>query len=319
MKKRIFLFCSLTLMSTCLIAQDYQQVDKIVKTYPTSIVNADDLIKLINNDFTRDVDKARAIFTWIALNIDYDVEASSLEETFSYKTKKSKISTENKIREKWGRKTMASGKAECEGYATLYYYLCALIPIECVVIPGTSKISLDQIGMMPERVNHAWNAIKIDSEWKFVDVTWAAGDFDHILKTFNHKFDDTYFLVSPERFFLEHYPHDHNFLFVNKTKENFAELPLFYWDYIRSDYELISPRSGILLYNKNGVVKFLIKSYKGVKEISYTFDDEWLTNKITVNKIGELYEIEVPFSADKVKFLTLYYQNRGLMTFKITE
>ncbi|MCD6090536.1 MAG: hypothetical protein J7J72_03485 [Bacteroidales bacterium] len=318
MKKRTFLIYLMTLLiSNSLFSQDYQQVDSVVKKYPTSIANPYDLINLINYDFKSDEDKARAIYTWISLNIVYDVEASSLEETYSYKSNRNKASKEKRIREKWGLKTLATGMAECEGYATLYYYLCDLMGIECMVVPGTSRTSLDQIGQLPEHVNHAWNVVKINNGWKFVDVTWGAGSFDHSTKIFRQKFDETYFLTSPDRFFLEHFPYDPNYLFVNKTKEDFANLPIFYYDYIKSDYELVSPKTGILDFKKNGTVKFAFKSEKGIKNISYTFDDEWTTNPLEITKEDDFYEVEVPFSDQKTNYLTLYYENRGLMTFKI--
>lgn len=318
MKKRIILIYVMSfLFGSSLLAQEYRDVDSVVKNYPKSIANPYDLINMINYDFKTDVEKARAIFTWISLNIVYDVEAVSMEESYSYKSNRSKASKIKKIREKWGKETLAKGMAECEGYATLYYYLCDLIGIECVVIPGTSRTSLDQIGKIPEKVNHAWNAIKIDKEWKFVDVTWGAGSFDHSTKIFRQKFDETYFLTSPDRFFLEHFPLDQSYLFVNKTKEDFANLPIFYWNYIKSDYELISPKSGILDFKKDGSVRFVFKSKSGVKDISYTFDDEWTTNDLKVTRNGDLYEVEVPYGSEKLNFLTLYYQNRGLMTFKI--
>ncbi|MGK4568754.1 hypothetical protein [Flavobacterium sp. 3HN19-14] len=55
-------------------AQDFQKVDGLVKTYPKSFSSPDDLAIRINEDFTRDDEKVRAIYTWMALNIAYDAE-----------------------------------------------------------------------------------------------------------------------------------------------------------------------------------------------------------------------------------------------------
>jgi transglutaminase/protease-like cytokinesis protein 3 len=70
-------------------AQDFEKVDNTVKAYPKSFATLDKFATQINKDFMQDNEKARAIFTWIALNVKYDLAAFNVTErpiAYSYKT-----------------------------------------------------------------------------------------------------------------------------------------------------------------------------------------------------------------------------------------
>lgn len=68
--------------------------------------------------------------------------------------------------------TIKGGKADCEGYADLFYLLSSLAGLETRYIVG----ALDGTG-------HAWNAVKLDGEWYFVDV--GNDDYTNNLFSFN--------------------------------------------------------------------------------------------------------------------------------------
>lgn len=56
----------------------------------------------------------------------------------------------------------------CEGYARTFQYLLNLAGVEAYYVTGASADpSSDQV------VGHAWNLVKIDNEYYFVDLTWA--------------------------------------------------------------------------------------------------------------------------------------------------
>lgn len=57
------------------------------------------------------------------------------------------------------------GKAVCEGYAKLFQYLCYCTGINATQISGTA-----------DGGGHMWNAVRIDSYWYEIDVTWDDGD-----------------------------------------------------------------------------------------------------------------------------------------------
>lgn len=56
---------------------------------------------------------------------------------------------------------LIGGKAVCEGYARALQLLCLSSGIECTLLRGKS-----------EGDDHMWNAVKLDSDWYQVDVTW---------------------------------------------------------------------------------------------------------------------------------------------------
>lgn len=51
-------------------------------------------------------------------------------------------------------------RAVCQGYAVAFYIFMNEIDIPCSLISGYAG------------ENHAWNAVKIDGEWYFIDLTW---------------------------------------------------------------------------------------------------------------------------------------------------
>ncbi len=51
--------------------------------------------------------------------------------------------------------------AVCDGFSEAFQLLCNKCGIECVMIMG--------IG---DEVSHAWNAVRLDGNWTYVDVTW---------------------------------------------------------------------------------------------------------------------------------------------------
>jgi len=57
--------------------------------------------------------------------------------------------------------TALENKAQCEGYAKTFMYLCQSVGIPAVVITGTSYGE-----------DHAWNRLQLDGKWYLFDVTW---------------------------------------------------------------------------------------------------------------------------------------------------
>ncbi len=319
MKKYIFLFVIFMLnISPEIHAQANVRVDRIVEEYPAQASKLRDITDLINHDFSLPDEKARAIYYWIAHHIVYDVEAtSSLQRRISYTSEEQKKAKELKIRNKWAKKCIAAGKAECEGYATLYKCMCDLVSVPCIIIPGNVKRSENDIGNPKLKTNHAWNAVQINGEWKIVDVTWAAGYIDYSTRTFYPVFDDVFFLTEPDRYVYSHFPADTNYLFTDCTKEQYIDFPFYYSEYIDKDYVIIEPKTGILKVKGNSRVTFKIKSEKGVDHLWYSFDEEPVLHKILVQKKGDSYEFMVPFTSQKRNILNLYYKRRGMVTFKV--
>ncbi len=320
MKKNVFcIVLVLVLVGKSLFSQDYQKVDRIVKEYPRSFSNPDKLIERINNDFNLNEEKVRAIFTWIALHIEYDIKSLSdapKSISFSYRSEAEKIEKEREIFEDLAKQTMKKKKAVCQGYSTLFKYLCDKSNIECVIISGTSKTKKYDIGRMPQGSDHAWNAVKINNDWKLVDVTWGAGYVNENATKFIPEFKDFYFFLSPEMFSLKHYPEEPEWLMTNLSAEEFANLPLFYASYFESDIELIKPKNGIIKVSRNELVKIIIKNPDN-GFLSFKFDNERSSIIVSPKKENDLFVYELEYKRSSNTYLTVFLNNEAFITFKI--
>lgn len=139
------------------------------------------------------MESARAIFTWVASHISYDTEAY-------FGKKRPLVSDVVSV-------TLATGKSLCSGYAALFHALSELAGLEVATIPGHCKgygySALDE--ELTE--NHDWNAVKLEGEWRLIDVTWGSGYIDEN-RVFRSCFDDFFFLTPPHYFIFNHFPSD---------------------------------------------------------------------------------------------------------------
>ena len=299
-------------------AQDYDRVDATVSGYPKSFDSPAKLSDRIMSDFRREDERARAAFTYIAQNIKYDLVAygkPSQPVAFSYTTAQERDLKLKKMRDELATKTLRSKKGVCEGYATLYKVLCENMGLEAEIIPGTSKSHPAHIGKAPGASDHAWNAVKIAGEWKLVDATWGAGIVTGERPTFNFKFNDKYFFTEPDKFFLNHYPDDEKWLLTKHSKNEFAQLPLFYGNYFMGGYDFnLLPGT---LPAKTSVLPFRIANLKLGDRVGYAFSrDKILKDAKPVFKNG-LGEFEVGIGPESSGTLTIYINDKSVIAYRI--
>lgn len=155
-------------VSACLVCRDYSGPDQHAALFPRTQLPSSDvgwLAHQLCSQFPSAADKARAIFTWLHHNVDYDVH-SFFNGTISPTTPE---------------KTITSGLAVCEGYAGLFAALALKAGLEAIVVSGDGKgfghSPLEPGDPVPAfNSNHAWNAVRIDNgEWKLIDPCWGAG------------------------------------------------------------------------------------------------------------------------------------------------
>lgn len=196
----LFTVLSLPLFSQLTKVDYYNNIDNAIYTYSKSKANApfDSVVSFVNEHFSTQPDRVRAYYTWIALNISYDVEyLNSLNymQLFSLNNLSSagqKAST-----------VFSSKKAVCEGYANLMEEFCKASGISCFMVPGYVKLPTGEI---PELM-HAWNVLRVDSAWVLMDVTWASGYLDQN-NTYKKRFTNAYFATRPATFIKDHFPLD---------------------------------------------------------------------------------------------------------------
>ena len=300
-------------------AQDFAKADSTVKAYP-AFSDIDTLAAQINADFTTEADKARAIFTWIALNIQYDLPAAGKGErqvAYSYRSEEEKLAIQKKVKLDLAIKTIRSKKGVCQGYATLFFVLAEKTGLEAAIVPGTSKSHTSQIGNGPGANDHAWNAVKINGKWKLLDATWASGVVEGIKPAFKFKFNDGYFFATPDVFFLNHYPKEDKWLLTGKTPQDFASLPLYYGNYLMGGYEFLSPQTGMLTSKKQDTVSFKIRNLKAGDTVHYAFAHERKVKEVKPVISGDIALFDVPLGTVANDILTIYINQKSVAAYKI--
>jgi len=213
----IMLNCVFSAKAQLTKADYYNNIDNKIYTFSKHRPNAvfDTITTFVNASFTNAEDKVRAYYTWIALNIVYDTDYMNnlnLISTFNINT----IASSNQKAED----VMKNKKAVCEGYSNLMSRLCKSSSIPCFMVCGYTK---DPSGEIPA-ILHAWNAVKIDSAWGLLDITWSSGYLD-LNHNYVKRFSNQYFLTKPKLFITDHFPLDPMWQLMKYpfTKKNFED------------------------------------------------------------------------------------------------
>ncbi|KAL2361194.1 hypothetical protein RJZ56_005920 [Blastomyces dermatitidis] len=181
------------------ICRDFSGPDSHAARFPRQSLPTHDLSWLANQltaPFPSLTDKARAIFTWLHHNIDYNVDAF-----FNSNVKSSTPDS-----------TFNTGLAVCEGYAALFERLATLAGLEARIITGHGKgYGYTPLApgspIPPYDGNHAWNAVRIDNgRWKLIDSCWGAGNVRGKGEPYNKEFTPEWFTMSNDEFGNKHFP-----------------------------------------------------------------------------------------------------------------
>ncbi len=164
------------------------------------------LTNLLTENLDNDFEKTRAIYVWIARNIEYDINAYM----------KGRIDSQEVF------DVLGKGKAICSGFSNLFNYLCQQANIKAEIIEGNAKVLGYQNNAIFTNLNHAWNAVKIYESWYLLDVTWATGD-PFLFNKLDKNVDlNAYFLTPPEIFIKTHLPADPSWQLI-KDKVSITE------------------------------------------------------------------------------------------------
>lgn len=291
---------------------DYASVDSRVASYP-KFTSATDLAGKIASDFKTDLDRTRALFTWLATNITYDLNEAKNGSRIAYKfsSPQDREKKEFEFRTALISRTLKTRKGVCEGYASVFVEVCRQMGIEAVIVPGTSRTHPSQIGKTPNWQDHAWNAVKIDGQWKLIDLTWAAGTVDTHTGKFRMEFNDGYFLVPPADFFKSHFPDDPKWLLMEATAEQFAAQAFYYPTYFKGNFD-VSLKHGSLKIDRPTVVEIAIDGVDG-RPVYYTLGGQTILQPLKVVD----GKIRVPVNGKVSGYLTLFVDTKPLVAYKI--
>lgn len=219
------------------------------------------LARQITSGCKTEKQKVTAIFNWITDNISYRVRSwyagkyrgqlsePATADTGAYKSANEMVA----------ETVLRNGSAVCDGYARLFTSLCDYSGIRSAVVTGYARTNL---GHYADRFssNHTWNAVRIDSNWYLLDVTWASGYTGYQGYDFVARHDDFYFLTPPEIFILDHFPDEMRWTLLKKPPApgEFRKAPYRQRAYIKYDITGFEPAQGILEANTGDTVRIVL-------------------------------------------------------------
>lgn len=248
LKPTISFIFSLVILNTTAqkIGRDFKEIDEAVKKMGAlDSMNMGTISNLLTKKLDNKTDKARAIFTWIATNISYDI-----------KNARKGVTDKNSSTD-----ALLYRKATGTGYANLFQDMCSAAGIRCLTVNGFVKYGVDQIGDLKTEINHTWNVIQLGQSpeaWYYVDACRGSGYTDQEFKNFTKAFNPDYFFADLTIFNWEHYP-DNTAWYLGpkpKNKKDFFDLPVLKPIAYELGLKRFSPDNGIIKVKVNKPVYF---------------------------------------------------------------
>ena len=207
------------------LAKNYRSVDARAEKVPASYEKTlPELVKYLTEPYANNEEnKARVLMAWIVYHIDYDEYKSKSITKTTYKRHPDRVNTGDIFETRIG---------VCSDIAGLYQRMAGLAGLDSVIITGYAGTNVTRRDMEDNR--HAWNAVKIDGKWEFVDPTWAIRGPDSVVfrdvnsrtahtremkkrernttKTNKARkertFDNRWFMTEPKEMIKTHFPDD---------------------------------------------------------------------------------------------------------------
>jgi len=315
MKLFLFLLC----LSTSIFAQDFTDIKSKTDVYARSFT-ADKLAKKIQSDFSSKEDQVKAIYAWLTKNIRYDLQEfyhpTNKTSHFRYRTLEEKEAKIQALKDKQVSATLSSRKAVCEGYAQTFAKVCNLLHIENEIIKGYARASFNEIGKPLQQSNHAWNAVKINKKWIYIDATWGAGHTNN--GKWERMFKSYFFDMKKKNYFKTHLPEESiwRLRVARMDKTTFYNQPIYSYSFLQEDYNLVNKTSGFLKVDKNGKIHIPIGNMDSTKKIHFGFVGEKFAKEadITIKNGVTIASVIVPRN---VTYVSLLIDLDLMVSFKI--
>lgn len=278
MKTVLLLLFSFFYLTTAAQASDFKHISFTKANNIAKLNKGKDLNNLpllvhnLTHKLSSDVEKFRAIYLWVCENIKGDAKQHNLVSRKREKFKNDSLgfmAWHNVFKKTAFEKLRRHKKTMCTGYAYLIKEMCFLANIECKIIDGYARSFKTNIKSL-EKLNHSWNAVKLNHKWYLCDATWSSGYMING-SLFIKDYNDGYFLTAPILFAKNHYPIDKNW-FLNDSlgKKSFIAEPIVYGETFKHQVLPIAPNFLQTKATQNEVITFLYKSFKPItiKDIS---------------------------------------------------
>lgn len=231
----------------------------------------DSLARLLTANYITGAEKVRAIYSWITSHIAYNTGIFKPRRT-AYIPAFDPLDTASvwpSGDEMVARQVLKRRAGVCDGYAKLFKVLCNYAGIEAECVLGYGRTSTAK----NFRTNHTWNAVKIDSNWHLLDVTWAAGYVDYA-DEFVFRQNDFYFLTPPEQFIHDHYPEDLRWTLLQHPpgQTEFRKAPFRNKNFLKYNVTSYSPATGLIEVVVGDTLQFSVRLKDASKTKSISAD-----------------------------------------------
>jgi transglutaminase/protease-like cytokinesis protein 3 len=221
-----------------------------VDAYALSVGKLDSLnmgniaIKL-TKPFADKMDKIRALYTWVANNITYDIKAARNDDAGNFKTVD----------------ILKLRKANGLGFAKLFQDMCSSIGVRCLTTDGSIRRVYDDLENGIKGINHSWNVIQLGTTadtWHYVDCALASGTWDNDFKVVTKSFSDRYFFTNKATFNKQHIPNNAAWLLGPGTAnlKEFNTTPWVRTGAIEFGLTTATPATNIIKTKQNQLVNF---------------------------------------------------------------
>jgi hypothetical protein len=288
-----------------------------------------DLALALTAKYSTDLQKVRAIFSWVAEHIEYKTKKGVLKTPPSTKIRLLKPIDSvvvNSANEYVAEMVIRNQSGVCEGYARLFKTLCDYAGIECVLITGYARGDPYHIGTRFIS-NHYWNAVFVDSSWHLLDVTWASGYFNYYGGEFIKHFDDSYFFTPPVVFIKDHFPDDLQWTLLPQppAPEEFNNSPFKQRAFIKYNLISFSPLKGNIETSPGDTLRFTLQtsdpeSDKRKAVDTASLDSNMLSKYSSVVFLnpeieGTKIEYEFVVPSENIKWLHLVYNKDVILRY----
>lgn len=245
------------------------------------------------------LEKARAIFSFVAHRVKYDFNTNAYE-------------ADEVLKHKY---------AVCQGYANLIDAMMTDAGIESKVITGYTKAQVNITHHDVTKTNHAWNAIKINNIWQLIDATWGAGSYDYGTKKFTALFEENYFLADPEMMKYTHFPLDKSWQLLDKKVDavTFINYPFAWRGFEIHNITNISPDKFKLKYKAGEKFILSFTSDENIEQPLINIEGERYSYPFELKKIRDnQYSSEIELKFKGTKQVTFFLNGTGVATYMVT-
>lgn len=318
------IFCILSLIPICFYSQSKQDnfydIDSKIESIASG--NTDTLAKKLAALGNTEKEKVRAIFRWITQNIDYNVRPigrSKKTPALFYEEPDDSSAPFPSLNERVARKVLYKGVAFCEGYSRLFKTLCDHAGIKSEIIYGYARTNTSR----KFGINHAWNAVYIDSTWHLLDVTWASGVVS-FANEYIRQYNNFYFLTPPEEFIRDHYPEDPQWTLLSNPPvyREYSQSPFRYSGYVKAGINSHFPAKGVIDVAVGDSILIELKSKREIRNYLVSESPVLDTTKVITlppNAGGEKLSFKHNVTTANSEWLYVFCNDELAMRYKLNK